>query len=54
MPTIEFEVWCICGEKLCNQCDNVAGGIRVRPCQRCLKEQYEIGYEDGLEEEWDE
>ena len=53
MPSLEheFEVWCSCGEGLCNQTDTVhkrgQHGIIVTPCQKCLDREYDKGFEDG-------
>ena len=56
MPDIEveIEVYCAkCGEGLCGQTEAVrthgrrAPAFRVTPCQRCLDEKYDEGFEDG-------
>lgn len=53
MPTLEheFEVWCRCGEGLCNQTDTVnkprKHGIIVTPCQKCLEKEFDRGYQEG-------
>jgi len=46
MPHLEFEVWCSCGNGLCNQCKEVKGGISVEPCERCLEAARNEGYND--------
>jgi len=48
MPSIEFEVWCSCGNGLCNQCKDVNGGIEVEPCEKCLALSHDEGYDEGL------
>ncbi len=56
MPTInvDFEVWCSCGNGLCNQTSNKKGGIKIEPCQECLdaaeEKGYDRGYDKGLED----
>ena len=48
--TIDVEVWCSCGEGLCNQADsNGATGIVVEPCEKCQKKAKEEGYDEGFE-----
>lgn len=47
MPSLEFEVWCSCGQGLCSQCEDVKGGISVEPCEKCLKKARDEGYDDG-------
>ena len=50
---IEIEIYCTCGEGLCNQ--SSAGKTKGReqpyfevgPCELCLKKERELGYEDG-------
>jgi len=55
MPSLEheFEVWCSCGEGLCNQTDTInkprKHGIIVTPCQKCLDEAEEKGFNEGYE-----
>ena len=51
MPTIEFDVWCSCGERLCNQCKDVRGGIEVEPCEKCLERSHDEGYDEGRSEQ---
>ena len=50
MPSIEFEVWCSCGNGLCNQTKEVKGGIQVEPCEKCLESAREEGREEGYNE----
>jgi hypothetical protein len=56
MPSfeVEFEVYCSCGEHLCNQStgsSNKRGpAVTVEPCQKCLKKEYDSGYDDGYKE----
>lgn len=55
MPTLEldFEVWCSCGEGLCNQSEatNKHGrkGIIVEPCKRCMEKERDAGESDGYD-----
>ena len=51
MPTVEFEVWCSCGEGLCRQTKNVRGGVEVEPCEKCLEAAREEGRDEGRNEE---
>lgn len=45
MPTVavEIEVWCAeCGEGICDHVESVRGrdgNIKVRPCDKCMKEK---------------
>ena len=52
MPTLEldFEVWCSCGEGLCNQTSNKRGGIVIEPRQKCLDKAEEKGYDQGYKD----
>lgn len=58
MPTVEFEVWCSCGNGLCSQTKETRGGIIVEPCEECLDternngdvEGYDRGYNKGYED----
>lgn len=56
MPMIEVEVWCSCGNGLCNQSttERRGKGIVVEPCPDCLEkardEGYAKGYDNGQEE----
>jgi len=56
MPTLnlEFEVFCSCGNGLCNNSTEGSNGhsqyITVEPCAECLASNYEEGHEKGHEE----
>lgn len=50
MPYLEFEVWCSCGNGLCNQTKDTKGGIIVEPCEKCLDNAFEKGRNDGYNE----
>jgi hypothetical protein len=62
MPTFDvecdFEVYCDCGEGICNNCDveNDEKKITVSPCAKCLdaaeQRGYEKGYNDAKKEEY--
>jgi len=54
MPSVEFEVWCSCGEGLCNQTKDVRGGIQVEPCANCLDKAMDAGYDKGYSEGYEE
>jgi len=47
MPCVEFEVWCSCGNGLCNQTKDIKGGIEVEPCEKCLDNSYGDGHDEG-------
>jgi len=53
MPTfdVEFEVFCSCGEGLCNQsvASNTPRGlfVTVEPCEKCKTASYDEGYDKG-------
>jgi hypothetical protein len=57
MPNVNvnIEIFCDCGEGLCNQSVGGDGSITVSPCERCVEEArsesyndgYDAGYEDG-------
>lgn len=55
MPTFElnFEVFCSCGEGLCNNSQEGSNGhsqyIEIEPCQKCLAKSYEEGVDYGYE-----
>ena len=51
---LEFDVYCSCGERLCNQC--IIGltthyrstpSVTVEPCDKCLSNAYDQGYKEG-------
>jgi len=52
MASIEFEVWCSCGNLL--ETKDVRGGTEVEPCEKCLeiarKEGRDEGYNEGKED----
>jgi len=69
MPEITFEVWCGCGNGLCNVTDvstDRGVGITVGPCDKCMlkakdegseegrAEGYEAGYDKGYERGYDQ
>lgn len=51
---LEFEVFCSCGNGLCNNTIEGANRhsqyITVEPCEKCLNIAREEGYEEGYEE----
>lgn len=51
MPVIEIdvEVWCSCGEGLCNQSSvhRTGRGVVVEPCEKCLEKAVDDGYDKG-------
>ena len=53
MPSfeVEFEVFCSCGEGLCNQSMGslMRRGpiVTVEPCDKCLIKAYDKGYDEG-------
>ena len=47
MPSIEFEIWCSCGNGLCNQTENIKGGIEIDPCKKCIEQARNEGYDQG-------
>lgn len=55
MPTlsIEFEVYCSCGNGLCGNSTEGRNGhseyITVEPCEKCLINEYEKGIDDGYQ-----
>ena len=59
MPSLsmDFEVWCACGEGLCNQTENGGPrgyrnrtGITVTPCDKCLAGAEQKGFKEGYDE----
>lgn len=51
MPNIDIEVYCSCGNGLCNQSQSKGyGQLIIEPCEDCLKKKYNEGYEDGYEQ----
>ena len=61
MPEIAFEVWCGCGEELCNTVAVTYGysgfSVAVGDCEKCIAaareegddEGYDRGYDDGVQ-----
>ena len=49
MPSLEFEVYCGCGEGLCNETVVKGGTVTVGPCSRCKEFNYEEGYTEGYD-----
>ena len=55
MPSfeVEFEVFCSCGEGLCNQATGDlsprGNSVTTEPCTNCLSREYDRGYDDGYE-----
>jgi len=55
MPSfsVEFEVYCSCGEGLCAQSEGKNGGhgpsVTVEPCSKCLERAKEEGYDEAAE-----
>ena len=55
MPEITVEIWCSCGNGLCNQAstDKYGTGIIVEPCEKCVEtardEGHDAGYHEGYE-----
>ena len=53
---LEFEVYCSCGNGLCNQSSEgktVHRGmpfITVAPCEKCQTSEYDRGHSDGYDE----
>lgn len=41
--SMEFEIWCQCGNGLCRQSSLKDTSFTVEPCADCLKEAYEKG-----------
>ena len=48
MPTIEFEVYCECGNLLSGKGER--GGIEVEPCEKCLETARKEGWDEGYNE----
>lgn len=50
--SIDVEVWCSCGEGLCNQssAEHRGRGIVVEPCGKCLEIAKQEGYDEGYDE----
>ena len=56
MPTLslDFEIWCSCGNGLCNQTANRKGGISVEPCEKCLDKAKDEGYQEGYDKGYED
>jgi len=54
--SVDFEVFCSCGEGLCDQStgSNKRGPrVTVEPCQKCLQKEYDAGVEEGYKKGMD-
>lgn len=55
---IDFEVWCSCGNSLCNQASTNNSGkspsVTIEPCEKCINSARDEGYDDGYEQGLDE
>ena len=55
---LEFEVFCSCGNGLCRQTtegkNNRNPFITVEPCQKCLDDIEQKGYDKGYDKGFDE
>ena len=51
MPSFEinFEVYCSCGNGLCNQSKTKGMTVTVEPCEKCKEKEYDSGYEKGYD-----
>lgn len=53
MPEVNVEVYCSCGEGLCNQTESKTTRHRgepcfiVSPCEKCLDRATDKGFDDG-------
>lgn len=59
MPSIDFSVYCDkCGAGLCNETtvrhDSAEVSISIEPCETCLENADEEGFERGKEEGYDD
>ena len=53
---VSVEVWCSCGAGLCGQSSTVSGyggdrGIQVEPCEKCLEQARDEGFQQAINEE---
>jgi hypothetical protein len=52
--TIDFEVFCACGNGLCSSTEvrqqNGRNKLIVEPCEKCLLQEYDDGYHKGYDE----
>lgn len=44
---VEIEVWCSCGNGLCNVTTVDGTSITVEPCEVCMEAARQDGYDDG-------
>jgi len=51
---VEFDVYCSCGNPLCNQTEIVESKYKkglsqvvIEPCERCLEKARDEGYDEG-------
>lgn len=59
MPSIEFSVYCSCGEGLCSTTEvshNQYGEphVTIEPCEKCLEKAKDEGDTEGYERRCDE
>ena len=51
---VEFEVYCNCGNGLCNQSNGGNNSkypyVTVEPCEKCMGKEFDSGYEKGFQE----
>jgi len=47
---VNIEVWCSCGEGLCGQTRAQRGSFTVEPCEKCLENARQEGYDEGHED----
>lgn len=53
--SVEIEIYCSCGEGLCNTSTGGSGRrgepiITVEPCEKCLEKARDEGYDQGYSE----
>ena len=53
--TLNVEVYCSCGEGLCNQTDTSQDrygnpALTVTPCEKCLKAAHDEGFDEGFDD----
>ena len=56
MPTItaevDFDTYCSrCGAGICNNVEVRGNKVYVDPCEKCLEDEYDKGFDNGREEE---
>lgn len=58
MPSIEFSVYCRCGNGLCNSTSVSMGRsdviVTVEPCEKCAEKYRDEGYDKGFSSGEDE